>query len=82
MEREDQRARNRRAASKWRQKNDEYLSKLEEDNNSYRRKAFDMLAQLRGMTLENSVLEEQLSFFQKFVSGVVNGGKTDGPGPE
>ena len=71
-ERSDPKERNRIAAQKWRQKKDHYLAKLEESNDHLRRQALDLLSHLQTLKVENNVLENELVFFQQFMSKMMN----------
>ena len=74
-EKSDLKERNRLAAQKWRQKKDHYLSELEEANDQLRKQALDLLSQVQSLKIENKVLENELMFFQQFMSKIMSGPK-------
>lgn len=67
----DLRERNRVAAQKWRKKKDNYLSDLEATNDQLRTQVFKLNAQAVQLTTENQVLENELKYFQVFVTKVM-----------
>jgi hypothetical protein len=68
---EEFRARNRIAAKKWRDKKDETLYQLEATNDQLRKTALDLRRQILGIQTENRVLEEELKFFQAFMTKIM-----------
>jgi hypothetical protein len=66
------RARNRIAAKKWRDKKDDTLYELEATNDQLRREALELRRQVLGLETENHVLEEELRFFQSFMTKIMN----------
>lgn len=71
-ERKDLKERNRIAAQKWRQKKDHYLGELEEANDQLRKQALQLSSQIQSLRVENKVLENELLFFQQFMSKVMS----------
>lgn len=67
-QKEDLRARNRIAASKWRAKRDECLYELEAENDDLRKKALQLRTEITSLKTENEVLEKELTFFQLFMA--------------
>jgi len=65
---EDLRARNRVAAKKWRDKKDEILCELENTNDRLRHEALKLRTEIYSLQTENHVLEEELKFFQTFMT--------------
>ena len=68
----DLKERNRIAAQKWRQKKDGYLGELENINDSLREQVFKLQSQTLTLKVENKVLEDELQFFQKFMSKIMS----------
>jgi hypothetical protein len=68
---DDLRARNKVAAKKWRDKKDETLSDLEGKNDQLRAEALDLRKQLMSLKTENHVLEDELKFFQSFMTKIM-----------
>jgi hypothetical protein len=66
------RARNRIAAKRWRDKKDDTLYHLESINDQLRREALDFRRQLLMLQTENHMLEDELRFFQSFMTQVMN----------
>jgi hypothetical protein len=60
--------RNRVAAQKWREKKDRYLLELEGTNDGLRKQALALNTDLLALKVENRTLEEELAFFQGFMS--------------
>jgi hypothetical protein len=78
---DDLRARNRVAAKKWRDKKDEMLSNLESRNDQLRLEALRLRRQAMALQTENQVLEDELKFFQSFMTKIMNvTPKHGGPG--
>ena len=69
---EDLKARNRVAAKKWRDKKDEVLSKLEIANDQLRHEAFKLRNEALSLKTENEILENELNYFQSFMSRIMN----------
>lgn len=68
----DLKERNRIAAQKWRKKKDHYLGELETANDELRKKAFDLCNKIQLLRVENSVLENELLFFQSFMAKIMS----------
>ena len=68
----DMKERNRLAALKCRQKKDAYLAELEKENDRLRLEALKYKTRREAMIVENKVLEEELQFFQSFMSTIMN----------
>ena len=68
----DIKERNRLAALKWRRKKDAYLTELEKENDQLRFTALKLKAKVEAMNVENKVLEEELMFFQAFMTKIMN----------
>jgi hypothetical protein len=64
--------RNRLAAQKWRQKKDRYLIDLETANDALRKQALDLTTAVQFLKVENRLLQQELLFFQHFMSTVMN----------
>jgi hypothetical protein len=73
------RARNRVAAKKWRDKKDATLYDLEARNDQLRLEALRLRRQAMALQTENQVLEDELKFFQSFMTKIMN--VTPKPGP-
>jgi hypothetical protein len=71
QERRESKERNRLAAKKWRSKKDMYLGEMESTNDDLRRQALGLASQMHKLRVENKVLEDELGFFQKIVSGMM-----------
>jgi hypothetical protein len=71
---DDLKARNRVAAKKWRDKKDETLYQLEATNDHLREEALRLRNSALNLRAENAVLEEELQFFQSFMSKIMNVG--------
>jgi hypothetical protein len=69
--REDLRARNKIAAKKWRDKKDETLTDLEAKNDRLRVEALGLRRELLTLKAENHVLEDELKFFQAFMTKIM-----------
>jgi hypothetical protein len=67
--------RNRLAAKKWRVKKDRLLVDLETENDVLRKQALDILNQVQSLRVQNRLLEEELGFFQGFMSKMMTGTK-------
>lgn len=70
---EDLKARNRIAAKKWRDKKDERLYELESSNDILRKDALTLRNEVLALQTENQVLEDELRFFQTFMTKIMNG---------
>lgn len=68
----DLKERNRVAAKKWRQKKDQYLNQLEMENDLLRQQALSLLKQVRSLNSENQLLEEELLFFQAYMTQIMH----------
>jgi hypothetical protein len=64
--------RNRLAAQKRRVKKDRYLIQLETANDALRKQALDLTSAVQSLKVENRLLQEELLFFQPFMSTVMN----------
>jgi hypothetical protein len=73
------RARNRVAAKKWRDKKDETLYNLEARNDQLRLEALRLRGTLNALQTENRVLEEELTFFQSFMTRIMSITPKKGP---
>ncbi|KAH0795414.1 ATF-like basic leucine zipper transcription factor B-ATF-related protein [Histomonas meleagridis] len=73
-EKADLKERNRIAAQKWRQKKDQYLSELEAANDELRRRTLDLCSKAEALRVENHVLENELQFFQSFMTKIMSAG--------
>jgi hypothetical protein len=60
--------RNRLAAKKWRLKKDQMLGELEARNDDLRKQALDLVSELQALRVQSRLLEEELGFFQGFMS--------------
>jgi hypothetical protein len=80
-EKDDRRARNKIAAKKWRNKQDEMLYSLEGKNDRLRAEAFDLRKQLMALKTETHVLESELRFFQSFMTKIMKVPPQESPGP-
>jgi hypothetical protein len=60
--------RNRIAAQKWRCRKDRYMTELETENDGLRKQALDLCLEAKSVLVENKLLEDELVFFQKFMS--------------
>jgi uncharacterized protein YllA (UPF0747 family) len=67
------RARNRVAAKKWRSKKDEALYQLEAMNDQLRQEALQLRKAACELQTENQILEDELKFFQSFMSTFMSG---------
>ena len=67
----DLKERNRIAAQQWRKRKDNYLSELEEKNDSLRKSVLKLQNQIHMLKAENKVLEEDLQFFQNFMHRIM-----------
>lgn len=70
--REDIKARNRIAAKKWRDKKDSLLYQLEAKNDELRKTALSLRTTSLSLQTEISVLEDELRFFQTFMTKIMN----------
>jgi hypothetical protein len=52
-----------------------YLIDLETANDALRKQALDLTSVAQSLRLENGLLQEELSFFQQFMSKVMNPSK-------
>jgi hypothetical protein len=68
---DDLRARNKVAAKKWRDKKDDTLYDLEARNDRLRGEALGLRKELMALKTENRVLEEELRFFQSFMTKIM-----------
>jgi hypothetical protein len=66
------RERNRRAARKWREKQDDYLKELENENDVLRRQALQRSAELECLELANRVLDKELAFFEECMRRIMH----------
>ena len=73
-EKKDLKERNRIAAQKWRKKKDKYLTELESANDVLRQQALSLCGQMQSLRVENKLLEDELQFFQSFMSKIMNAG--------
>lgn len=80
--REDLKARNRIAAKKWRDRKDEMLAGLEMANDTLRRDALSLRNEVLALQTENQVLEDELRFFQAFMTKIMNVAPKQGQGEE
>ncbi|OHT01190.1 hypothetical protein TRFO_32078 [Tritrichomonas foetus] len=69
---EDLKARNRIAAKKWRDKKDEALATLESANDELRKEALQLRNVVLSLKTETQVLENELRYFQSFMSRIMN----------
>jgi len=69
---DDLKARNRVAAKKWRDRKDNTMHNLEEINDSLREQALDLRNQSMSLQAENKILENELRFFQVFMTRIMN----------
>ena len=65
-------ARNRAAAKKWRDKKEELLYELEAENDKLREDALRLRNESLSLQTENQVLEDELRFFQSFMTKIMN----------
>ena len=75
IEKKDLKERNRIAAQKWRKKKDKYLTELESANDVLRQQALSLCGQMQSLRVENKLLEDELQFFQSFMSKIMNAPK-------
>lgn len=68
----DHKARNRIAAKKWREKKDETLYQLEQQNDILRAEALNLRNEALSISTENKVLEDELNYFQTFMTKIMN----------
>lgn len=68
----DLKERNRIAAQKWRKKKDHYLGELEAANDELRKKTLELCNKVQALRVENSVLENELLFFQSFMAKIMS----------
>lgn len=73
-EKKDLKERNRIAAQKWRKKKDKYLTELESANDVLRQQALSLCGQMQSLRVENKLLEDELQFFQSFMSKIMHAG--------
>ncbi|KAK8895040.1 hypothetical protein M9Y10_023483 [Tritrichomonas musculus] len=71
-EKKDLKERNRIAAQKWRKKKDKYLTELESANDVLRQQALSLCGQMQALRVENKLLEDELQFFQSFMSKIMH----------
>jgi hypothetical protein len=71
----DVKERNRVAAQKWRERKDQYLVELESSHDKLRKQALDLNTELQMLSLENTLLEEELVYFQSFMTKIMGGCK-------
>jgi hypothetical protein len=69
------RARNKIAAQKLRKKKEGYLQALEDANDALRAEPFRLWSEVRTLTVQNSVLEDELAYFQSLMRRMMNQGK-------
>ena len=69
---EDIKERNRIAAKKWRDKKDSLLYELESTNDNLRSRALTLRNESLSLQTENKILKEELSFFQSFMTHIMN----------
>ena len=60
--------RNRVAAKKWRKKKEQYLTELEQTNDSLRQQAFHLCLKVKEIGLEVRFLEKEVNYFQVFMA--------------
>jgi hypothetical protein len=60
--------RNRLAAQKWRRGKDRCMTELEAQNDKLRKQALDLSLEAKSVLVENKLLEDELLFFQQFMS--------------
>ena len=72
-DREEIKARNRIAAKKWRDKKDDSLYTYEALNDNLREEAMRLRNDSLTLLAENRVLENELRFFQTFMTKIMNG---------
>lgn len=70
-DREDLKARNRKAAKKWRDKKDTTLHQLAATNDNLRQEAMKLRNESLSLIAENRVLESELHFFQIFMTKIM-----------
>ena len=75
IEKKDLKERNRIAAQKWRKKKDKYLTELESANDVLRQQALSLCGQMQSLRVENKLLEDELQFFQSFMSKIMHAPK-------
>ena len=71
VKKDDLKERNRMAAQKWRNKKEAHLYELEDLNDKLRIEVFNLQSKAKQMMAENRVLENELVFFQKFMSKIM-----------
>lgn len=71
VKKDDLKERNRMAAQKWRNKKEAHLYELEDLNDKLRIEVFNLQSKAKQMMTENRVLENELAFFQKFMSKIM-----------
>ena len=72
-DKEEIKARNRIAAKKWRDKKDDSLYTFEALNDNLREEAMRLRNDSLTLLAENRVLENELRFFQTFMTKIMNG---------
>ncbi|EAY18519.1 hypothetical protein TVAG_083740 [Trichomonas vaginalis G3] len=71
VDKEELKARNRKAAKKWRDKKDSTLHQLAETNDDLRKQALKLRSESLSLIAENRVLESELRFFQTFMTKIM-----------
>ena len=75
IDKEEKKERNRIAAKKWRDKKDGSLYSLEAVNDNLREQALGLRKQAIALVSENQILENELRFFQSFMTRIMNAPK-------
>lgn len=68
----EKKERNKAASKKWRAKQNVYLEKLDLENTKLRMQVFSMYKTMKQLKCENEFLNEELQFFQEFMSNKIN----------
>jgi hypothetical protein len=68
----DLKTRNRIASKKWREKKNDFLHELEAENEQLRQQAWKLRDDVTTLRAECGILEQELSFFQSFISKIMN----------
>jgi predicted nuclease with TOPRIM domain len=68
----DLKARNRIASKKWREKKNDFLHELEAENEQLRQQAWKLRDEVTTLRAECGILDHELSFFQAFISKMMN----------
>jgi DNA repair exonuclease SbcCD ATPase subunit len=68
----DLKSRNRVASKKWREKKNDFLHELKAENEQLRQQAWRLRDDVTTLRAECGILDQELNFFQSFISQIMN----------